>query len=156
MHPYQKIDKIEDDEETLFEEHEEPSEKPKEKWSTRMKLVAFVTFMVHFIVFGAIAVIMPYFPIVVSADLSIQNCFHAFDFVVFSRKLYIITGSVSSQFEFSARQSRRCVSSPSWPALLPVGVFNLSKPLRGAPIRYVYFQFLNCLFQIESQFFFNW
>ena len=95
---YQKIDNIENGEEKIkklkkkvqFEDYDEPSEKPKEKWSTRMKLVAFVTFMVHFIVFGAIALIMPYFPIVVSVDLSNHNCVFAFACFI---KLYILSSS---------------------------------------------------------------
>ena len=73
-HIYKKIEDVEKKEKeieklkkkTKFEEYEDEDEKPKVKWTTRMKIMALITFTIHFIVFGAIALIMPYFPTVAS------------------------------------------------------------------------------------------
>ena len=70
---YKKINDVEKQEEEAkklkkakFKNYDDEEEKPKVKWTTRMKIMAVLTFTVHFIVFGAIALIMPYFPTVVS------------------------------------------------------------------------------------------
>ena len=48
------------------EESDNTCNQANKKWTSRMKLVAFATLMVYFVVFTAVSIITPYFPTVVS------------------------------------------------------------------------------------------
>lgn len=96
-HTYKKIKDMEENEnekeienlkeKAKFKEYEDQDEKPEVKWTSRMKIMAVITFTIHFIVFGAIALIMPYFPTVVSivAILSLNKGIKIFSLYICER-----------------------------------------------------------------------